>query len=235
MSHIFKVRPLVAGVFVLSGLSLAGTLPAQGPRPPRPRGPRGGDRRPAPPPLWEAGGVPASSNYSLLSNPVFDAAAIRRAESFGLTDSEVGEAAALAARSGVPLSDVLRRVESGATFASLAAQYDVSAQTLDGSAYTDLVRRYLNAYDAVSTFSASAPAPGLSAMTPMPGIPPAPSDAPPPSSDNPALPPPPPGGPPRPRRARHGRGRRPAPPPAGAPDGGPPPPPNGGPPPPSPG
>jgi len=226
MSHHFKVRPLLAGAFVLSGLSLAGSLPAQGPMPPRPRRPRGGERRPAPPPPREASGAPASSDYSLLSNPVFDAAAIRRAESYGLTDSEVGQAAALAAKSGVPLSDVLRRVESGATFASLAAQYDVSAQELDGSAYTALVRRYLNADDAVSTFSASAAAPGLSAVTTTPDVPPAPGGVPPPlpPSDNPAPPPSPPGGPRRPRRARHGRGRRPAPPPAGAPSGGPPPP-----------
>jgi len=144
---------------VLAGLLLAPTAFAQAPPPPAggPPPPVGAPAPPPPPaalpPPMQGGDtapVPGQFpvNYSLLADPLFDYAAIRRAQVYGLTDRQIGEAAALADRAGVPLSEVIRRVEGGSTFSSLADRYGVSPEIIAARSptYVALVNSYLAAY-----------------------------------------------------------------------------------------
>jgi len=87
-------------------------------------------------------------DYNALVHSPFTYYDLQTARAAGLTPSQIGRAAAIADISGRSMDDIVAQIQSGRTFPSIAADYNIPMSRLsDVSKYQDRVLNYVAAYE----------------------------------------------------------------------------------------
>jgi len=95
-----------------------------------------------------------ASDYALLSDQTYEARDLKMAQAQGYSPGQIAVIARIARLAGVPFQTVLNRVASGRTFASLAADYNLSlGDALDAADEQARIGQYLSAHDSLESGS----------------------------------------------------------------------------------
>ena len=134
-----------------------------------------------------SGMMSGAIDYSVLGKMLpYDYTTLMAAKSRGYTENQVASMAKISTLSSIPFGQILRQVETGATFNNIAYEYNLKlADVLDASDYKDKISNYIAAYESTGkgAMMKSGMSGGMSAMpmasktTPMaptPMTPPAP-------------------------------------------------------------